>query len=73
MHGLQYKQSFSLEVENVVKETDKTVVKRQSHPNNQSSDREDVEEKDVSQKKKETRQIGVDESELETFWRYYIA
>jgi hypothetical protein len=73
MHGLQYKQPLSLEVENVAKETDKTVVKKHSHPNNQSSDREDVEEKDVSQKKKETRKIGVDESELETFWRYYIA
>ncbi len=73
MHGLQYKQSLSLEVENVVKETDKTVVKRQSHPNSQSSEREDVEEKDASQKKHETRDISADESELETFWRYYIA
>jgi hypothetical protein len=73
MHGLQYKQSLSLEVENVVKETNKAVVKRQSHPNSQSSEREDVKEKDASQKKKETRDISADESELETFWRYYIA
>ena len=30
-------------------------------------------EKDASQKKKETPDVSVDESELETFWRYYIA
>jgi hypothetical protein len=60
-------------VEIVAKETDKTVVKKRSHPNGSSSDREDVEEKDASQKKKEKRETGVDESELETFWRYYIA
>ncbi|MGD9381664.1 MAG: hypothetical protein PVI03_04395 [Candidatus Thorarchaeota archaeon] len=57
----------------MVKETNKAVVKRQSHPNSQSSEREDVKEKDASQKKKETRDISADESELETFWRYYIA
>ncbi|MHA1936727.1 MAG: hypothetical protein ACW97O_00820 [Candidatus Thorarchaeota archaeon] len=57
----------------MTKETDKTVVKKQSHPNGSSSDREDVKEKDASQKKKENRETGVDESELETFWRYYIA
>ncbi|MHA2081857.1 MAG: hypothetical protein ACXABV_06045 [Candidatus Thorarchaeota archaeon] len=57
----------------MTKETDKTVVKKQSHPNNQSSDGEDVGKTDASQQKKETRDLGVDESELETFWRYYIA
>lgn len=57
----------------MVKETDKTVVKKQSHSNSPSSDREDVEEKNATQKKKETRETGEDESELETFWRYYIA
>ena len=73
MHGLQYKQSLSLEVEIVTKETDKTVVKKQLHPNSHSSDGEDVDKKDAPQQKKETVDLGLDESELETFWRYYVA
>ncbi|MHA2065061.1 MAG: hypothetical protein ACXABY_11860 [Candidatus Thorarchaeota archaeon] len=56
----------------MAKETDNTAVKSQ-HPNGQSSDREDTDEKDVSQKKKETLVPIEDVSELETFWRSYIA
>jgi hypothetical protein len=64
--------SLSLEVEIVAKEIDKTLSKSQ-HPNRQSSDGEDVDKKDASQLKKETQEHGVDVSELETFWRYYVA
>ena len=57
----------------MAKETDKTVVQNHSHPNCHSSDGEDVDKKDASRKKKEEPKHGVDSSELETFWRYYIA
>ncbi|MHA2141501.1 MAG: hypothetical protein ACXADC_05125 [Candidatus Thorarchaeota archaeon] len=56
----------------MAKETEDTEVKSQ-HPNSQSSDREDVDEKDVSEKKNEKRVPIEDLSELETFWRSYIA
>jgi hypothetical protein len=64
--------SLSLEVENMAKETDKTVVKNQ-HLTCQSSDGEDVDKKDASENKNETQGHGIDISELDTFWRYYIA
>ncbi|MFW9966999.1 MAG: hypothetical protein ACFFEA_07580 [Candidatus Thorarchaeota archaeon] len=57
----------------MAKETDKTAVKNQSHPEGQSFEGDDVDDKDASRKKKETREIIVDVSELETFWRSYIA
>ena len=66
------KGSLSLEVEIVAKETKKPVVKNQ-HPNSQSSDGEDVDKKDAAKKKNETQEHVVDVSELETFWRCYIA
>ncbi|MFW9801819.1 MAG: hypothetical protein ACFFFC_04170 [Candidatus Thorarchaeota archaeon] len=56
----------------MAKETDKTAIKNQ-HPNCLSSDGEDVDKKDASKEKNETQEHGVDISELETFWRYYIA
>ncbi|MFW9890495.1 MAG: hypothetical protein ACFFER_20155 [Candidatus Thorarchaeota archaeon] len=56
----------------MAKETDKTVVKNQ-HPTCQSSDGEDVYKKDASKKKDETQKHGIEVSELETFWRCYIA
>ena len=57
----------------MVKEPDNTVVKQQSHPNSQSSNGEDVDEKDAIPKKEDKHEHSADESELETFWRYYIA
>jgi hypothetical protein len=72
MYSLQCRWNLSLEVENLAKETEDTEVKSQ-HPNSQSSDREDVDEKDVSEKKNEKRVPIEDLSELETFWRSYIA
>ena len=66
------KGSLSLEVEIVAKETDKTAIKNQ-HPNCLSSDGEEVDKKDASKEKSDTQEHGVDISELETFWRYYIA
>ncbi|MFX0054763.1 MAG: hypothetical protein ACFFAX_04465 [Promethearchaeota archaeon] len=56
----------------MVKETDKPGIKNQ-HPNCLSSDGEDVDKKDASKEKYEPQKHGVDVSELETFWRYYIA
>ncbi|MFW9913039.1 MAG: hypothetical protein ACFFEU_11240 [Candidatus Thorarchaeota archaeon] len=56
----------------MAKETDKTVVKNQ-HLTCQSSDGEDVDKKDASENKNETQRHGIDVSELDTFWRYYIA
>jgi hypothetical protein len=72
MNGLRYKQAISLEVEIVVKEPDNTVVKQHSHPNSQSSDGEDADDEDAIPNKKD-KPDSVDASELEMFWRYYIA
>ena len=57
----------------MAKESDKTLVKNQSHPNSQPSDGEDLDKKDAPHKKKEAPKPSEDVSELETFWRYYIA
>ncbi len=59
-------------MENLAKKSDKTAVESQ-RPNDQSSDREDIDEKDVAREKKETQVPIEDVSELETFWRSYIA
>ena len=72
MYSLQCRQNLSLEVENLAKKSDKTAVESQ-RPNDQSSDREDIDEKDVAREKKETQVPIEDVSELETFWRSYIA
>lgn len=56
----------------MAKEPDKIVGDYQSHPNCQSSDGEDIDKKDATQKKKEESKPGVDISDLETFWRSYI-
>jgi len=72
MKGLQGRHCLSQEVENMAKEPDKTLGNYVSHPNCQSSDGEDIDKTDATQKKKEVSKLGVDISDLETFWRSYI-
>ncbi len=56
----------------MAKETEKLEINGELHSKDLSSDREAGDEKSASNKEKEKQQTGAEESDLETFWRYYI-
>ncbi|MFW9846890.1 MAG: hypothetical protein ACFFD6_09090 [Candidatus Thorarchaeota archaeon] len=57
----------------MTKETENPAIKNQPHPNDLPPDGEASDTKDAPNKENEKKQTGVEISELETFWRYYIA
>lgn len=65
--------TISLVVEKVTKETENLAINGEPHPTDLPPDGEASDTKEASNKDKEKQQMQLEPSELETFWRYYIA